>query len=51
MKIYDVIGFAFILSAGYLVGKQQANVSWNRTNMIEFIVFLIAGFYFAVVLS
>lgn len=51
MKTYDIIGFIFIISAGYLIGKQQANVSWNGTNMTEVIVFLIFGYYFAVHLS
>lgn len=47
----DVIGFAAILAAGYLIGKQQANVSWNGKDMIFVIVFLAVGWYFAVNLS
>jgi hypothetical protein len=51
MKLTDIGGFAAILGAGYLIGRDQANVSWDGADILLIVGLLAVGWYLAVTLS
>jgi hypothetical protein len=51
MKPADIGGFAAILAAGYIVGRDTERNDFTSTDLLFIAALLALGFYLAVVLS